>query len=68
MLIGEFLSLAIFDGYAVRGHLDLESISSGKVEPLPVDEYRHIKNPIEDFDRIIINPKQKEITILVHYH
>lgn len=62
------MSLAVFDGYVVRGYFDLDSISSGKVVTLPVDEYRHTKNPIEDFDRLIINPKQKELTILVHYN
>lgn len=68
MLIGEFLSLDVFNGYVVRGYFDLDSISSGKAVPMPVEEYRDTKNPIEDFDRLIINPKQKELIVLVHYH
>ncbi|MDE7430473.1 MAG: hypothetical protein K2N34_00910 [Lachnospiraceae bacterium] len=40
--------MAVFDGYVVQGYFDLDSIFSGKVVAMPVEEYRHIILPPAD--------------------
>lgn len=66
MTIGEFLSLSVFDGYTVYECFNLEQVERKETMPIPVADYCKVKNCMEDFDRIIIAPKEKELFILVH--
>ena len=66
MRVGEFLSLPVFDGYTVYECFNLEQAEKRLTRPMPVDDYRKVRNRLEDFDRIIVAAKEKELTILVH--
>lgn len=66
MDIGNLFSHPIFKGYQVYEYLDVRSLYGKKINPLPVEEYYGLKNKLEDFGQIIIDPPKKSIIILVH--
>lgn len=66
MTIGDFLSLSMFDGYSVRECFDLNQMRNRQTSANIVEDYRRVRNSIDEFDQIIIDTNLKEVTLLLH--
>lgn len=64
--IGKFLQNPIFEGYLVNEYFNLRSMRANELQARPVEQYYNDINPIQDYDNIIINAKEKKIILLIH--